>query len=89
MCAVSDFASNENLSKSNAANNKMMDALIHTLAAREDTPSLVDIDFKTFINYELEITQRQARTITILITTVIPVACIIYGAVTIRRRKLR
>ena len=89
MCAVSDFASNENLTKSNAANNKMMDALIHTLAAREDTPSLVNIDFKTFINYDLEITQTQARTITILISSVLPVACIIYGAVTIRRRKLK
>ena len=89
VCACSDFTSNENLTKSNAANKNMMDALIHTLAAREDTPSLVDIDFKTFINYELEITQRQARVITILITTIIPVACIVYGVVTIRRRKLK
>ena len=89
MCPTASFVSNENLIKSQAQNNKMMQGLVHTLAAREDTPSLVDIDFKTFLNYDLDITETQARTVTILISTVVPLAFIVCGTVIIRRRKLR
>jgi len=89
MCPNDGFTSNESLSNGANANKDMMLALVHTLSSREDTPSLVDIDFKTFINYDLDITQKQATTITILISTLIPVAAIVSGVVIIRRRKLR
>ncbi|MBR7101867.1 MAG: Gldg family protein [Clostridia bacterium] len=89
MCPNDGFTSNESLQNGANANKDMMLALVHTLCAREDTPSLVDIDFKTFINYELDITSKQATTITILISTLVPVAAIISGTVIIRRRKLR
>ena len=89
MCPNDGFTSNESLQDGANANKDMMLALVHTLSSREDTPSLVDIDFKTFINYDLDITQKQATTITILISTIIPVAAIVCGVVIIRRRKLR
>lgn len=89
MCPNDGFASNESLQNGANANKDMMLALVHTLSSREDTPSLVDIDFKTFINYDLDITQKQATSITILISTLIPVAAIVSGVVIIRRRKLR
>ena len=89
MCPSSSFVSEEGLNSSSNANKKMMLALIHTLSSREDTPSLVDIDFKVFIEYDLDITKNQATAMTVIISTVLPVAFIIGGAVVIRRRKLR
>ncbi len=89
MCPNDAFVSNESLQDGANANKNMMLALVHVLSSREDTPSLVDIDFKTFINYQLDITQQQATSMTIIISTVIPVAAIICGIVIIRRRKLR
>lgn len=89
MCPNDAFASNESLRDGSNANRNMMLALVHVVSSREDTPSLVDIDFKTFIDYQLDITQQQATSMTIIISTVIPVAAIICGIVIIRRRKLR
>ena len=89
MCPNTAFTSNESLTSSSNANRDMMLALVHTLSAREDTPSLVDIDFKTFISYDLDITKRQATTVTVIISTLLPLACVIGGTVIIRRRKLR
>lgn len=89
MCPNDAFVSNESLQNGANANRNMMLSLVHVLSSREDTPSLVDIDFKTFINYNLDITQQQATAMTILISTIIPVAAIICGVVIIRRRKLR
>lgn len=89
MCPTDSFALSDNLSSNAYANRDMMMSLVQTLSARETTPSLVDIDFKTFINYKLDLTQRQANVTTILMVTVIPVALAICGTVIIRRRKLR
>lgn len=89
MCPNEGFTSNENLLSGANANRDMMMALAHTLSAKEDTPSLVDIDFKTFVNYTLDITAREATIVTIVISTVLPLAFVIAGTVIIRRRKLR
>ncbi len=89
MCPNASFASNPNLLSSANANRDMMMALVHTLSSKEDTPSLVDIDFKTFVNYSLDITAREATIVTAVISTVLPLAFIITGTVIIRRRKLK
>ena len=89
MCPTDSFASTDSLSSNAYANRDMMMSLVQTLSARETTPSLVDIDFKTFINYNLDLTQRQANITTILMVTVVPVALAVCGTVIIRRRKLR
>jgi len=89
MCPTDSFVSSQNLKSNAYANRDMMMSLVHTLSARETTPSLVDIDFKTFINYKLDLTQRQANVTTILMVTVLPVALAVCGTVIIRRRKLR
>ena len=89
MCPNDGFTSNQNLLSSANANRDMMMALVHTLAAKEDTPSLVDIDFKVFVNYSLDITAREANIVTVVMATVLPLAFVIAGAVIIRRRKLR
>ena len=89
MCPTDSFASTDSLSSNAYANRDMMMSLVHTLSARETTPSLVDIDFKTFINYKLDLTQRQANVTTILMVTVLPLALTVCGTVIIRRRKLR
>ncbi len=89
MCTNTSFVSNANLTTNAYANKDMMYALVHTLSAREGVPSLVDIDFKTFINYDLDITEKQANVTTILMVTILPVALAVCGSVIIRRRKLR
>ena len=49
----------------------------------------VNLDYKTFMSYELEITDRQAQSATILLATILPALIVISGVVVIVRRKHR
>lgn len=85
VCSSGDFATSEALSVSNV-NRNMIDALIQATSSVQ-TP--VNLDYKPFMDYELTIEKDQARTITIVLATVIPVIAVACGVVVIVRRKHR
>lgn len=86
VCPSSDFASNEYLSTTTAPNKNMILSLIQSTSSVQ-TP--VNLDYKTFMSYELEITDRQAQSATILLATILPALIVISGVVVIVRRKHR
>lgn len=79
------FASSTALSLS-TANRHMLLSLIQTTSSVQ-TP--VNLDYKPFVEYELEITDSQARNVTIVIATILPVIIAVCGVVVIVRRKHR
>ncbi len=84
VCPSGEFASNEYLGSTSAPNKNMILSLIQATSSVQ-TP--VNLDYKTFMNYELDITDRQAQTATILLATILPVCAVICGVVIIVRRK--
>ena len=86
VCPSSEFASTAYLGESSYPNRKMIMSLIQATSTMQ-TP--VNIDYKTFMDYDLDITDRQAQTATALLATVIPALAIICGVVIIVRRKNR
>lgn len=85
VCPSSDFASSSALSLS-SANKQMILSLIQSTSSIQ-TP--VNLDYKPFVNYELTITDSQARTTTIILATILPIMIAVCGVVVIVRRKHR
>ena len=84
VCPSGEFASNEYLSSNSAQNKNMLLSLIQSTSSVQ-TP--VNLDYKTFMQYELDITDRQAQSATILLATILPACAVVCGIVVITRRK--
>lgn len=82
----SGFAMDEALSNQAYPNYDIVLSLVHSMTAVQTT---VDIDYKAFANYDLDITEAQAKTATVILAVVVPLAVIITGAVILLRRKRR
>ena len=83
VCPSNDFVSNEALAVSDA-NRQMMLSLIQATSSVQ-TP--VNLDDKPFVEYNLEITDAQARSIMIVLVTVLPLMITACGVVVLVRRK--
>lgn len=86
VCPSSEFASSEYLNDGSSPNKHMILSLIQATSSMQ-TP--VNLDYKPFMDYNLEITDSQARTTTVLLATIIPAVIAITGIVVIIRRKHR
>ena len=86
VCPSVNFVSDEYLSNSMYANEDILLALIHSTTSAK-VP--VDLDFKEFANYQLDISSSQATTVFICLITIMPVLVIGTGVVIIVRRKHR
>ncbi len=84
--ASSEFASDEYMSNSMYPNEDILMGLIHS-TAQKTVP--VDLDFKTFANYKLDITSSQASGVFIALVTVMPIIAVAAGIFVIVRRKHR
>ena len=61
-------------------------SLVHSMTAAQTT---VDINYKAFVNYDLDITERQAKTATVILSAIIPLCVVAVGSVLLFRRKRR
>jgi len=86
VCPSINFASDEYLSNSMYANEDILLALIHSTTSA-NVP--VDLDFKEFANYQLDISSSQATTVFVCLITILPILVIGTGIVIIVRRKHR
>ena len=86
VCPSTGFISDEYLSNTMYPNDSIMLALIHSTTA-STVP--VDLDFKTFANYQLDISAAQQSTVFICLITIMPLLAIVIGIVVIVRRKHR
>lgn len=86
VCPSVEFVSDEYLSNSMYANEDILLALIHSTTAAK-VP--VDLDFKEFANYQLDISSSQATTVFVCLITILPALAIGTGVVIIVRRKHR
>ena len=85
-CPSSGFASDVALQNQAYPNQDIILSLVHAMTSLQTT---VNIDFKTFVNYDLDITERQAKTSTVILSIVLPLIVIAVGSVLIFRRKRR
>lgn len=85
VCPSSDFVSAEALSVS-SVNRHMMLSLIQSTSSVQ-TP--VNLDYKPFVEYKLTLTDAQARTITVVLATILPLIITACGVVVLVRRKHR
>ena len=85
-CPSNGFASNEALQNQAYPNSDIILSLVHSMTSAQTT---VEIDYKAFANYDLDITESQAKTATVLLSVVMPVIAIAVGGVLIFRRKRR
>ncbi len=85
VCPSSDFASTAALSL-NTANRHMILSLIQNTSSVQ-TP--VNLDHKPFVEYKLTIRDSHARTLTVVLATILPALIAISGVVVIVRRKRR
>ena len=81
-----EFVSDEYLSNTMYANSDVLFGLIHSTTAA-NVP--VDLDFKEFANYQLDISTSQATTVFVCLVTIMPIIAIATGIVIIVRRKRR
>ena len=87
MCPSSEFVSNTSLSQSNVyPNYKMLLSLIYSTTS---VKIAVDIDYKSFADYSLDITNSTAQGLTIMFSLLLPAIAVLCGAVVIIRRKRR
>ncbi|MBQ2809911.1 MAG: Gldg family protein [Clostridia bacterium] len=86
VCPASEFATPQFISTTTASNKDMVLSLIQTTSSVQ-TP--VNLDYKTFMNYNLDITDRQAQSATILLATILPAIVVLCGVVILVRRKHR
>lgn len=86
VCPSSGFVADENLSNPMYPNEDVVLSLIHSTTAAQ-VP--VDLDFKTFANYELDITSKQATRSTVILIVVPVVIVALLGVFVIVRRKHR
>ncbi len=82
----SGFASDDALSNQAYPNEDIILSLVHSMTSAQTT---VDVDYKAFANYDLDITEAQAKTATVILALVVPFAVIVAGAVILYRRKRR
>ena len=67
-------------------NSDVILSLVHAMTSAQTT---VEIDYKAFVNYDLDITESQAKTATALLVILMPAIAIAVGSVIIFRRKRR
>lgn len=84
--ASADFASDAYMSNHMYPNEDILMGLIHSTAQRT-VP--VDLQFKTFANYKLDITSGQASGVFIALVSIMPWIVIVTGIIVIVRRKHR
>lgn len=85
-CPSNGFASDEALQNQAYPNSDIVLSLVHAMTSAQTT---VEIDYKAFANYDLDITESQAKTATALLTIIMPVIAVAVGGVIIFRRKRR
>ena len=85
-CPSSGFASNEALQNQAYPNSDIVLSLVHAMTSAQTT---VEIDYKAFANYDLDITESQAKTATVVLSIALPAVAIVVGAVLLFRRKRR
>lgn len=85
-CPSSGFASDEALQNQAYPNSDIVLSLVHSMSSAQ-TP--VEIDYKAFANYDLDITEAQAKSATVALAVVLPVIAIAVGGVIMFRRKRR
>ncbi len=85
-CPSEGFASDEALQNQAYPNSDIVLSLVHAMTSAQTT---VDIDYKAFVNYDLDITEIQAKTATVLLAVVMPLCIVIAGTVLLIRRKRR
>lgn len=86
VCPSAEFVSDLYLSNTMYANSDVMLGLIHSTTAA-NVP--VDLDFKEFSNYQLDISTSQATTVFVCLVTILPAIAVATGVVIIVRRKRR
>lgn len=86
VCPSASFIDKDYLNSNVYSNYEMVLALIHS-TSNVNVP--VNLDFKAFADYELDITQSQATTTFICLVTILPALVAIVGVVVIVRRKNR
>lgn len=86
VCPSAEFVSDTYLSNTMYANSDVMLGLVHSTTAA-NVP--VDLDFKEFANYQLDISSSQATTVFICLVTIMPLIAVAVGIVVIVRRKRR
>ena len=85
-CPSNGFASDEALQNQAYPNQDIILALVHAMTSLQTT---VDIDFKTFVNYDLDISEKQAKRNTVILSIVLPFCVVAVGGVLLYRRKRR
>ena len=86
VCPSEGFVDDTYLSTNAYPNENILLALTHSMTAVQ-TP--VNLDFKQFASYDLDITLAESRIVMICLITILPVSLCVVGFVVIRRRKLR
>ncbi len=85
-CPSSGFASSEVLQNQAYPNQDIILSLVHAMTSAQTS---VNMDYKLFINYDLDITERQAKTATVILSMVLPLCIVAAGSVLLFRRKRR
>ena len=85
-CPSEGFASDEALQNQAYPNQDIVLSLVHSMTSAQTT---VNIDYKAFVNYDLDITERQAKTVTVVLSVILPICVVAVGAVLLIRRKRR
>lgn len=86
VCPSAGFVDDAYLQSNAYPNDDIIFALIHSMTSAQ-TP--VNLDFKAFASYDLDITQVEARTVMFSLVLIMPILLCAVGFVVIRRRKLR
>ena len=86
VCPSVEFAGDKYLSNSMYTNEDVLLGLIHSTTAA-NVP--VDMDFKEFANYQLDISSSQATTTFVCLVTILPCLVVALGVIIIVRRKRR
>ncbi|MBO4983480.1 MAG: Gldg family protein [Clostridia bacterium] len=86
VCPSASFIDVDYMNSNVFPNYEIMLALIHS-TSNVNVP--VNLDFKTFADYELDITQKQATTTFVCLVTIMPLLVSAIGVVVIVRRKNR
>ena len=86
VCPNGGFVEDENLISAKYVNDDILLSLVHS-TTQKNVP--VNLDFKTFANYELDITAGETRTALICLVTILPILTIAIGVVVLVRRKHR
>ena len=86
VCPSSGFASDEALSTAHYPNKDIILSIAHATTATQTT---ANIDHEIFENYDLDITENQAKAATVCLATIIPVIIVAWGFVVTYRRRHR